>query len=159
MALGSGLSHLEEPPGQSSLPSLYLLLWAFPWPRVSTDPSRGSHAHVCVLSLVAHLGASAFSPLCTGLHSQVPRGPARVCPSPWHTRSPGSTASSAHRSPEPVRRGAHPSSSHLLCIPPRGHCGFPGPLSPVPLVSSGHTCVRGSPLRKYHAPTPMTLGH
>ena len=80
-------------PGQSSLPPLDLLLWAFPWPCVSTDPSRGSQTHICVLSLMALLRASAFSVLCVGLHTQDPTGWTRVCPSPRLTRSPGSTAS------------------------------------------------------------------
>ena len=65
-----------------------------------------------------------------------------------------STASSVHRSPWACGVGHPATQLAFLVFTSTGRCGFPSPLSLVPLVSSSHMCVCGSPLCKCHAPHP-----
>lgn len=123
LLLGSGLSHPQEPLGQSFRPPLYLLLWAFPWPRVSMDPfSWVSRTPVSSPSLLTseHLRSHSCALVCTpGFFwgsSCLSLPPARGLP------ASGPLLLTGAPSPSLVTR---PSSSHFLCVPPQGRCGFP----------------------------------
>lgn len=147
-ALGSCGRNLS--PRAEFPPTPYMLLWAFLCAPVSLSPCVG----LCP-SIIAYPEAPEFSLPCTGLHTQVLTGQAPVCPYPLGTQGllgsqpvliPGALGLPLGLPPVEL--------TFLVYTSARGHCGCPGLLSPVPLVSASHTHVCGSLLCKYCAPHP-----